>query len=141
MKKISIIIISLFTSVSVFAQKSVDLSNSTQVLESTFNDMIILSNAYSSVSLSMVSVAAFQLPVMSSALVSGSVISLVKAGSVATGVGGLAVASTAGAGYFFGRMIVTTDQIYLDGKIVDSVGKILTPVFYGAYKIQSLLEK
>lgn len=127
MKIISILIIFMFTSLSSFAQNS--------------DNSVILTNAISSVSLSNVSIAALQIPIMSSSVLGGSVVSLVKAGVASTSVAGIAVASSAGAGYFFGKMIVTIDQVHLDGILVDSVGKVLSPAFYTAYKVQSYLEK
>lgn len=64
-----------------------------------------------------------------------------SAGSTMTVTGpGLALTTSFGAGFFFGKMIVHGDELYLDGYIVDRFSrKVIEPSFNAAYKIKNVV--
>jgi hypothetical protein len=111
-----------------FAQDTQDTEQIFERAQNSVNKNVVLANAISSVTLSMASLANLQL-------------SMSLVGTAATTVSGVAVATAGGSGYFFGSMVIKFDKLYLDGVILNSVGKVLEPAFFVTYQIQSAIQQ
>lgn len=81
------------------------------------------SNGASSISLSAATISALQLSLMST-------------GVAALSAAGIGVTTAAGSGYFFGKLLVESDKVYFNGKMLDQFGKLMSPIFFVTYKAE-----